>query len=107
MPTVVSRHFATLNYNSGEQFTFPYGLPGFPAQTAFLPVEVPDQLPVLYLQSLDTPDLCFVSLPVRCIVSDYQLCPNGDDLARIGLDPDIQPGPEALCLAIVAFSEDG
>jgi flagellar assembly factor FliW len=107
MPKVFSRHFGTLDYDSGEQFIFPNGLPGFPAQTAFLPVEVPDQLPVVYLQSLYTPELCFVSLPVRCIVADYELSPNGEDLARIGLEPNAQPGPEALCLALICFGEDG
>ena len=46
----------------GEQFVFPSGLPGFPCETAFLPVEVPEHLPLVYLQSMRTSDLCFVAL---------------------------------------------
>lgn len=107
MPKLITRHFGAIEYVAGEQFVFPSGLPGFPADTAFLPVELPEQLPLIYLQSLNSPDLCFVSLPVKCIVSDYQLSPNGDDLARIGLRPDVQPGPAILCLALVCFGEDG
>jgi flagellar assembly factor FliW len=107
MPKVYSRDFGAIDYQSGDPFVFPGGLPGFPNETAFLPVEVPEQIPLLYLQSLATPDLCFVSLPARCIVSDYDLSPNSDDYARIGLSPDVRPGPQMLCLALVCFTEDG
>jgi flagellar assembly factor FliW len=107
MPKVLSRKFGAIDYAAGEQFVFPNGLPGFPLETAFLPIEVPEQLPLLYLQSLRTPDLCFVGVPVNCIVADYELSLNADDLACIGLSPDAQPGSEMLCLALVCFKEDG
>ena len=63
MPTVLSRNFGTIEYAVADQFTFPDGLPGFPAEIAFLPIEIPEQLPLLYIQSLRTPDLCFIALP--------------------------------------------
>jgi flagellar assembly factor FliW len=107
MPQVFSRNFGTIDYVAGEPFDFPNGLPGFPAEEAFLPVEVPGQLPLLYLQSLRTPDLCFIALPVKCIVAEYELVPNAEDLALIGLRTDAKPGPEMLCLALVCFGEDG
>jgi flagellar assembly factor FliW len=107
MPKAFSRSFGVIEYQPGEQFAFPRGLPGFPHETAFLPVEVPEQLPLLYLQSLRTPGLCFVALPVKCVVADYRLSPNAEDLAGIGLGEDIEPGPETLCLALVCFGEEG
>jgi len=107
MPKVPSRNFGVIDYNSGDEFVFPDGLPGFPGETSFLPVEVPEQIPLLYLQSLATPDLCVVTLPARSLVADYKLSPEGEDLAGIGLGENAQPGMEVLCLALLCFGEDG
>jgi flagellar assembly factor FliW len=107
MPEAFSRNFGAVQYNSGEQFKFPHGLPGFPQETEFLPIELPDQFPLLYLQSLRTPSLCFVSLPVNCIVRDYQLSASDEDLACIGLTAESLAGPDILRLALICFSEGG
>lgn len=107
MPRVLSRKFGAVEYVAGEEFVFPHGLPGFPCETAFLPVEIPEQLPLVYLQSLRTPGLCFVALPARCIVAGFELAPNTQDLDAIGLGSDARPGPEMLCLALLCFREDG
>ncbi|HEY3839782.1 MAG TPA: flagellar assembly protein FliW, partial [Bryobacteraceae bacterium] len=107
MPKVMTRNFGAIDYGAGDPFTFPEGLPGFPLETAFLPIEIPEQLPLVYLQSLRTPNLCFVGLPVNCIVQSYRLLPNGEEFERIGLAPDARPGSTMLCLALVCFGEDG
>ena len=107
MPRALSRNFGAIDYNPNDPFHFSNGLPGFPEETGFLPVEAPGQFPLLYLQSLRTPDLCFVALPVGCLVANYQLSPNPDDLTLIGLEGDAQPGPDMLCLALLCFAEDG
>jgi flagellar assembly factor FliW len=107
MPKVISRNFGAVEFAPGEPFVFPNGLPGFPRETDFLPVEVPDQLPLVYLQSLRTSELCFVAAPVNCVVRDYDLCANPEDLMLIDLGPDTARGPQTLCLALVCFGEDG
>jgi flagellar assembly factor FliW len=107
MPKIISRNFGAVEFSPGEQFVFPNGLPGFPCETDFLPVEVPDQLPLVYLQSLRTSDLCFVAAPVNCVVEDYQLCADAEDLTLIDLGPDNARGPQTLCLALLCFAEDG
>ena len=107
MPKVLSRNFGAVEFAPGEQFVFPNGLPGFPGETAFLPVEVPEQLPLVYLQSLQTPDLCFVALPVHCQVPDYRLSANAEDLTLIDLGREAVPGPQMLCLALLCFRDDG
>ncbi len=107
MPKVPSRNFGVVEFAPGEQFIFPNGLPGFPRETDFLPVEVPDQLPLVYLQSLRTSELCFVAAPVNCLVTDYQLSANSEDLTVIDLGLDGVRGPQALCLALLCFGEDG
>jgi len=107
MPKVLSRNFGEIEYVAGEQFVFPSGLPGFPSERVFVPVEVPEQLPLLYLQSAQTPDLCFVTLPVSCIIAGYLLSPNSNDLDLVGLNSYSRPGAEMLCLAILCFETDG
>jgi flagellar assembly factor FliW len=111
MPRVLSRSFGIVDYVAGEEFVFPTGLPGFSLETAFLPVEVPEQLPLVYLQSMRTPELCFVALPANCIVAGYLVSANPEDLETIRVNQDepdgIHPGPETLCLALLCFSEDG
>jgi len=107
MPRVNSQNFGAIEFIQGEQFVFANGLPGFPQETEFLPVEVPEQLPLLYLQSLRTPELCFAALPVKCILSDYELSTKAEDLACIGLNACVRPGPEMLCLALLCFGPDG
>ena len=47
-----------------SELLFPAGLPGFEAERGMLPVEIPAQKPLVYLQSLTNPEVCFVSLPV-------------------------------------------
>jgi flagellar assembly factor FliW len=107
MPKVLSRNFGAVEFAAGEQFFFPNGLPGFPRETAFLPVEIPDQLPLVYLQSVRTPELCFAALPVNCLVADYQFSATVEDLTLIELGRDAVPGLQMLCLALLCFGEDG
>ena len=107
MPQALSRYFGLLEYTQEQSFQFPDGLPAFPGETQFLPIEVPDHLPLVYLQSLSTPDLCFVALPATCIVQDYHVAVQPDDLASIGLTPDALGGPTALFLALLCFEAGG
>lgn len=107
MPKVLSRNFGAVEFAPNEQFVFPNGLPGFPSETAFVPVEIPEQLPLVYMQSLQTPDLCFMALPVNCLVEDYRLSATAEDLAVVDLGPNTVRGPGTLCLAFLCVGEDG
>ena len=106
MAKVISRNFGNLEYSPGEQFVFPAGVPGFPDEKQFVPIETPDQFPLIYLQSTGDPNLCFIALPARSLVRDYELSVDSGDLASIGLGPDTQRS-EMLCLALLCFGEDG
>jgi flagellar assembly factor FliW len=107
MPKALSRNFGAVEFAPDDRFVFPNGLPGFPRETAFLPVEIPEQLPLVYLQSLQTPDLCFLALPVNCLVPDYRLSASPEDLAVVDLPPNAVWGPGMLCLAFLCVGEDG
>ena len=106
MPDCETRYFGTVAFDEPAVIVFPAGLPGFAQCRRFLPLQDASRKPLIFLQSLDQPHLCFLALPVAAIDSDYRLKMSMEDLALIGLDR--QPGPEddAECWAVVAFSQD-
>ena len=72
-----------------------------------IPVEVPLQRPIVFLQSLDNPATCFVSLPVRTINPDYGLRLSEEDRASLLLDErELSIGGDVLCLALLVPFEN-
>jgi flagellar assembly factor FliW len=107
MTTCETRYFGTISYHETSVIVFPAGLPGFPQSRRFLPVEDSAHLPLLFLQSLDDPQLCFLSLPVALVDPAYRLKMSAEDLALVGFDRLPALETEAQCLVIVAVAEDG
>ena len=67
--------------------------------------------PIVFLQSLNAPDLCFVTLPLLVVDPAYQLAVTAEDLAAIGLG-DLkgqQPvvGRQVQAYTIMAMTESG
>jgi flagellar assembly factor FliW len=73
-------------------------LPGFESQTRFLLVQ---RAPLVALQSIDTPDLCFLAMPVEAIQRDYQLAMTPEDQRALSLTT------PPLSLAILSATEAG
>ena len=109
MPLAHTRRFGPLQYDRLSVLTFPAGLPGFDGQPLFTLVEKPELAPIVFLQSLNTPDLCFLSAPVSAIDPDYSLSLTSEDLERLALDPARQPvlNVEVLSLALLCAPENG
>lgn len=86
---------------------FPAGLPGFEQETRFLALEQPGTKPLVFLQSLSQPELCFITLPVGAVDPDYRLEVSPEDLRLLELPENRQPqiGTEVLCLVIVSVAE--
>jgi flagellar assembly factor FliW len=63
----------------------------------------------VFLQSLEDPALCFITLPVLAVDPQYRLEVSGDDLGQLGLSPGKQPriGTDVLCLTVVSIRESG
>lgn len=101
-------HFGVIQYEPDAVIHFPLGLPGFEEERQFIALEQPHTRPIVFLQSLSRPELCFITLPVQTILSDYRLSVATEDLRLLELPADRQPeiGSEVLCLAIVAVGED-
>jgi flagellar assembly factor FliW len=91
------------------EIEFRNGIPGFANERRFLFVEQPNLAPLVHIQSLRSPDLHFVALPVAFIDPSYEVQLNSEDLRGLDLATCPETAGEAglLCLAILAADEHG
>jgi flagellar assembly factor FliW len=87
----------------------PLGLPGFETSKKFVLQRPPSSAPLACLQSIDSPDLCFLVVPVDALVQDYSLLASPEDLRTLMLSPDCQLEAQDgfLCLAILTAPQEG
>ena len=85
---------------------FPFGLPGFEAERRMIPVEIPAQRPLVYLQSLKHEAVCFLCLPVLVIDPTFELNLSGDEKTALLLEAGSEPrmGADILCLGLLVPS---
>jgi flagellar assembly factor FliW len=109
MPLVQTRRFGPLECAESSILTFSAGLPGFEDQTRFALVEQPGLTPIVFLQSLEREELCFVAAPVEALLPNYDLAMTSEDLERLALNTSRQPSPgrEVLCLALLCAASSG
>jgi flagellar assembly factor FliW len=107
MPRLMSQYFGELDYVTEAAFQFPEGIPAFEDQTAFVFIEQPQTHPLVFMQSLVNPGLCFITVPVRVADPAYRPDLSPEDLALLELpsEPPPQAGSDILCLAMVTVSE--
>ena len=108
MPKLTTRYFKDLEYAVEEVFEFPVGLPGFEDQNAFLFIAQPHTNPMIFMQSLADPNLCFLALPVLTVDPEYRLNLSSDDLAALSLDSASTPaiGVDIGCFVLMTVSEN-
>jgi flagellar assembly factor FliW len=109
MALLETRDFGRISYQPETVIVFPEGLPGFEARREFLALAFPETAPLIYLQSLEDPGLCFIAMPVLAVDPRYRLSLQEEDLRRLGLATDRQPriGDEVVCLSILSIRETG
>ena len=109
MTQVLSKYFGPLEYREQDVVRFPSGLPAFEEEHEFLVIENASQAPLIFIQSIRQPGLCFLALPVLAIDPGYNFAVTAEDIDKLGLDATRQPaiGTEVDCLAIIAAPEDG
>jgi flagellar assembly factor FliW len=109
MPECLTKYGGVTAYSEDTVFEFPDGLIGFENETRFVPLQVPGGEPLVLLQSLITPQLCFLALPVRAVDPDYRTAIRPEDLMRLEFTPGQQPaiGEEAICLTLITIHEGG
>ena len=107
MPHVPTRDFGTVDYEPSAELYFPRGLPGFEGHNRFVLMEHEQQAPIVFLQSITTPELCFLTVSVWAVDPGYQVGIADDDLETLGLNRQPQPADDFLCLSILAAKDDG
>ena len=105
--TFVSAHFGPIAVDEASIVEFPEGLPGFEDRHRFVPLYKGEQGGLVFLQSLEQPDLCFLALPVLGLRPDYELSMTAEDLATLELPADrrVEIGRDVAALAIVSVAE--
>lgn len=107
MRSADTKYFGTLRYREEAVFEFPHGLPAFEEETRFVLIELPEHEPLVFLQSLTQPELCFLAFPILVVDRDYQLEISREDLAILELDSDasLQLGSDLLVLALISLHD--
>jgi flagellar assembly factor FliW len=105
MPLLHTAHFGPLEYTPASTLQFSEGLPGFESEHSFLLVERPAHHPLVFLQSVDTPELCFPALPVRVIEAAYEPQLDTGDLEILGFSGQPGIGEDAVVLVLIAMHE--
>src|ERR1022692_3923199 len=109
MPSFETKNFGVVSYESGSVLEFPSGVPGFEDRRLFLALQFTDSKPLVFLQSLDDPDLCFVTLPVMAADPEYRLQVSREDRELVGLPltSPLRIGQDVLCLTVLSLQETG
>ena len=100
-------HLGSITVDETSTIEFPEGLPGFEERRRFVPLQHPAHAGLVFLQSLERAELCFLALPVRAVRPDYTLALSGEDTALLGFPEDSQPalGSDVVALAILSVTE--
>ncbi len=107
MPSCTTKYFETIAYDAASVVDFPAGLPGFENERRFLFLQQPAHEPLVFLQSLNNPDLCFVALPAAAIDPAYELDIEEADLDLLGVAPGAGTDRELLKLGLITVAETG
>ena len=107
MPTLTTRYFNQLEYSGDAPFQFAAGIPGFEDHTTFLFIQQPHTNPLVFMQSLHDPAVCFIGLPATAVDPDYCLELSAEEAIALGLSPTEMPpnGSELLSLVLLTIAE--
>ena len=99
---IESDFFGSIEFDVQSIIDFPLGLPGFEQARRFVCVDQPALRPLVYLQNLEAPWLCFPTLPARVIEPSYVFDIGPGEAQTLGWrSKDEGLGTDLLCLAIL------
>ena len=114
MPQADTQQFGPIEYALDDVIEFPLGLPGFEQERSFLLITPVSAKPLVFLQSLGRPELCFVTLPLDVVDPNYQLSVSiedwkvlgatGQNPSAVGPEDDQFDGSQIRCLAIISLT---
>lgn len=101
MPRTYSEQFGELDYAEDSAILFPGGLPGFEQCRRFVLMDNPRHAPLVHLQSIEDPALCFLAVPVRLVDAEYQTTLSEEDAGLLGTPATV------LELALLSATDEG
>jgi flagellar assembly factor FliW len=107
MPVVATRYFGTMDYQEESVLDLPLGLPAFESEKRFVLIEQPDYDPLVFLQSLNEPSLCFLSLPATAVDPAYELVVSDEDRAVLQWRGEVRPADAGLLVLTLLSLHDG
>ena len=107
MPVVATKYFGTMDYQEGSVLHLPLGLPAFESERRFVLIDRPDYAPLVFLQSLNEPSLCFLSLPASTIDPAYELALSDEDRAVLQWGREAYLGDAGLLVLTLLSLHDG
>ena len=99
-----TKEFGGVDYDESAVVHFPAGLPAFENERRFLLIEQAETAPVVFLQSLATPQLLFLALPARFVDPAFRLALLPDERDLLGLaagEAEPVEGQDLISLAIL------
>jgi flagellar assembly factor FliW len=104
MRAIETPRFGLVRYDEQEVIAFPLGLPGFENENEFLLIEPAESKPLCFLQSVLSPEICFICSPVELLDPHYKRSLGRQDRASLGLDSDVTASTSELSwFAILCF----
>jgi flagellar assembly factor FliW len=104
MPRLQTTYFGELDYSESSVYQFPHGLPGFETEQSFVFLRQPHTEPLMFMQSLANPQLCFILLPILAADPNYQVDVDPEYAGELKLTSGCRPriGEDILCGAILS-----
>jgi len=109
MPSFDTKHFGRVAFEPSDTIEFPRGLPGFDDRRRFLAIRQERTAPLVFLQSLEDPGLCFITTPVLAVDPRFRLKMSREDRETAGLASARRPriGKDIWALAVISVRETG
>jgi flagellar assembly factor FliW len=107
MPVCQTRFHGAIRFEPSQVLHVPGGMIGLPGEKEFLLLELPSMRPLAFVQSVRTPELCFLALPTQVVEPGYQLCLQPADIEALGYSLERPPkmGKHLLCLALLTLHD--
>jgi flagellar assembly factor FliW len=100
---VTSSRFGTIEIADDRIITVVDGLLGIPDSTRYVVLEVDDDSPYVWLQSVDEPEVAFLATTPWLFFPDYELVLDDDALGALGLE---RPEDAEVFLLLTVHRED-
>lgn len=99
---LTTKYFGHLDCADDSLIDFPEGIPGFEHLRQFVCLEQAMARPIVYLQSVTDPGLCFLTIPARAVDAAYELKLTTDEAECLHLKPaETEIGVDIACMAIL------